>query len=328
MLGTGVSLATAAAGLERPRDEPDHDGADLVSRLASGLAHELANSLTTVHGYAHLVDRSVLSAADRSALDQITANSEKMLSTVDAFRALVRPLPIAPTTFAPVDAVQAAIILARQEADLPDAVVHVTPAPSGTVHGTACSSRRRSPPWSATPSRRRRWSRRRRRSRCRCRSVRGAGRRDRRHRSRARRPRGRPCPCVPALPHRQARARRAGPRPRRTGAARASGCLHRARASAHRRARRHDRPAAARLNLRRDAGTAPAFAAEGAPSAPSCTRQAARGADRVRYSAPSRLRDAARRGRRPFLLRTRVRDQNDSGVHRTDSGARHARGRA
>jgi len=135
MLGTGLSLTTAVAGPDRPRDEPNHDGAETVSRLASGLAHELANSLTTVHGYAHLVDRSVLSEADRSALDQITTNSEKMLATVDAFRALVRPLPISPTTFAPVDAVQAAITLARQEADRPDAVVHLTPAPSGTVHG-------------------------------------------------------------------------------------------------------------------------------------------------------------------------------------------------
>ena len=58
-----------------------------------------------------------------------------MLTTVEAFRALVRPLPISPTTFAPVDAVQAAIALARQEAGRPDAVVHLTTAPSGTVHG-------------------------------------------------------------------------------------------------------------------------------------------------------------------------------------------------
>ena len=105
------------------------------SRLASGLAHELANSLTTVHGYAHLIDRSVLNAADRSALEHITTSSEKMLTTVEAFRALVRPLPISATTFAPVDAVRAAIALARQEAELPDAVVQLASAPSGTIHG-------------------------------------------------------------------------------------------------------------------------------------------------------------------------------------------------
>jgi signal transduction histidine kinase len=135
MLGTGVSLVPVPATPERAHVEPNAGGADEVSRLASGVAHELANSLTTVHGYAYLVDRSVLSAADRSALDHISASAEKMLATVDAFRALVRPLPISPTAFAPLDAVQAAITLARQEAERPDAVVHVTPAPSGTVRG-------------------------------------------------------------------------------------------------------------------------------------------------------------------------------------------------
>jgi two-component system sensor kinase FixL len=135
MLGTALIPAAAPAGPGQPQDEPTRGATDDVSRLASGLAHELANSLTTVHGYAHLVDRSVLAAADRSALDHITTSSEKMLTTVEAFRALVRPLAITPTTFAPIDAVQAAITLARQEAERPDAVVHLTPAPSGTVHG-------------------------------------------------------------------------------------------------------------------------------------------------------------------------------------------------
>jgi signal transduction histidine kinase len=106
-----------------------------AARLASGLAHELANSLTTVHGYSHMIDRSVLTAADRTALEHITSSSEKMLTTVEAFRALVRPLPVTPTTFAPVDAVRAAIDLARQEAGQPEAAVTLTSAPTGTVHG-------------------------------------------------------------------------------------------------------------------------------------------------------------------------------------------------
>jgi len=135
MLSTSVGLQAAPAGPEPPQEDPGRGGTDDVSRLASGLAHELGNSLTTVHGYAHLVDRSALNAADRSALDHITANSEKMLTTVEVFRALVRPLPITATTFAPIDAVQAAITLARQEAGRPDAVVHIAPSPSGTVHG-------------------------------------------------------------------------------------------------------------------------------------------------------------------------------------------------
>jgi signal transduction histidine kinase len=111
------------------------DASDEAARLASGLAHALANSLTTVHGYAHLVDRSAMNAADGSALDHITASSEKMLTTVEAFRALVRPLPLTPTAFSPVDAVQAAIALARQEAGRPDADVRLLASLSGTVEG-------------------------------------------------------------------------------------------------------------------------------------------------------------------------------------------------
>ncbi len=130
IVGAPVQMEPAPA-----RAEPAPDAAAEASRLASGLAHELANSLTTVHGYAHLVERSALSDADRSALDHITTSSEKMLATVEAFRALVRPLPITATAFAPVEAVRAAITLARQEAERPDAAVQVSSSPSGMVHG-------------------------------------------------------------------------------------------------------------------------------------------------------------------------------------------------
>jgi signal transduction histidine kinase len=133
LLSPAPASAPEAPGENAPRPAVD-EGIPEAARLASGLAHELANSLTTVHGYAHMVDRSGLNAADRTALDHITTSSEKMLTTVDAFRALVRPLPVAPTTFAPVDAVRAAIDLARQEAGLPDAAVTLTTAPTGTVH--------------------------------------------------------------------------------------------------------------------------------------------------------------------------------------------------
>jgi len=135
LIGAAPDAIAAPVDAEsRPR-EAERGRTDEVARLASGLAHELANSLTTVHGYVHLVDRSGLNAADRSALDQIASSSEKMLTTVESFRALVRPLPITPTTFAPVDAVRAAIDLARQESGRQDAVVRLTPAPSGTVRG-------------------------------------------------------------------------------------------------------------------------------------------------------------------------------------------------
>jgi signal transduction histidine kinase len=133
--GGAVAVLSAATGDAVPPVDADSAATQDVARLAGGLAHELANSLTTVHGYAHLVDRRPLSAADRAALDNIQASSEKMLTTVEAFRGLVRPLPLSPTVFAPADAVQAAIALARQEAGLPDAPVEVATAPCGMVSG-------------------------------------------------------------------------------------------------------------------------------------------------------------------------------------------------
>lgn len=107
--------------------------ADDVSRLASGLAHELANSLTTVHGYVHLVDRTTLNEADRTAFEQIEASAESMLQTVEAFRSLVRPLRLTPTTFAPAAAAAAAIALARQEAGAAEDTVELESRPCGTV---------------------------------------------------------------------------------------------------------------------------------------------------------------------------------------------------
>jgi signal transduction histidine kinase len=135
VLSAGPAAMVAVADRGGAATATPDDGIADASRLASGLAHELANSLTTVHGYAHMIDRSGLTAADRSALDHITTGSERMLTTVEAFRALVRPLPISPAAFAPADAVHAAIVLARQEASLPDAVVELGSTPTGTVLG-------------------------------------------------------------------------------------------------------------------------------------------------------------------------------------------------
>jgi signal transduction histidine kinase len=139
--GGAVAVVAAAApadaagpGTAAP-PAPDAATADAAGGLASGLAHELANSLTTVHGYAHLVDRSGLGEADRAALDHIKTSAEKMLLTVDRFRSLVRPLPITPTVFAPADAVAAAIRLACQEADAPEDAVTLSAAPTDTVRG-------------------------------------------------------------------------------------------------------------------------------------------------------------------------------------------------
>ena len=130
-----TSRGGAMAVLSPEAGTASHDANGDVSRLASGFAHELANSLTTVHGYAHLIDRSRLNEADRSALEHINTSSERMLSTVEAFRALVRPLPLSPGPFAPAEAVRAAIDLARQESGLAEAVIDVAASPSGTVVG-------------------------------------------------------------------------------------------------------------------------------------------------------------------------------------------------
>jgi signal transduction histidine kinase len=106
-----------------------------VSRLASGLAHELANSLTTVHGYAHLVDRSGLSEADRTAVDHIKLSAESMLSTVDAFRGLVRPLPITSSVFSADALAREGIALGCQEAGADPSRVQLEVASSGSIEG-------------------------------------------------------------------------------------------------------------------------------------------------------------------------------------------------
>jgi len=129
-------LVPEPAGLSAQGAAPVSAAAsDEVSRLASGLAHELANSLTTVHGYVHLMDRSALTETDRTAVEQISTSAEMMLRTVEAFRALVRPLRLSPVAFAPAAAVEAAIALARQETGAAADAVQLERRPCGTLTG-------------------------------------------------------------------------------------------------------------------------------------------------------------------------------------------------
>ena len=75
---------------------------------------------------------------------------------MDAFRTLVRPLPnLGQRRSRLLTPCRPPSTLARQEATgRRTPVVHLTPAPSGTVDGRSRpTQRRRSPPWSATPSR-------------------------------------------------------------------------------------------------------------------------------------------------------------------------------
>jgi signal transduction histidine kinase len=120
----------AGAAARSPAPTPVAD----VTTLAGGLAHELANSLTTIHGYAHLVNQDALSAADRSAMEQIKISGEAMLTTIEAFRALVRPLRLSPEPFQPEHAVEDAIKLARQDAKA-ESIVHFATAPCALVMG-------------------------------------------------------------------------------------------------------------------------------------------------------------------------------------------------
>ena len=124
--GAAATAAPAIAAAPAERDDiplPGSGSADEVSKLAGGLAHELANSLTTIHGYAHLINLATLGEQDRSAIEQIKASGESMLRTIEAFRALVRPLVLSPAPFPPVQAVEDAVKLAVQDANVgPDAV--------------------------------------------------------------------------------------------------------------------------------------------------------------------------------------------------------------
>jgi signal transduction histidine kinase len=131
----GPAGAEAAAAPEDAGSWPAPGASEAVSRLAGGLAHELANSLTTIHGYAHLVNTAGLSEADRSALQQIRASGESMLATIEAFRALVRPLRLSPEPFPLDHAVQDAVSLARQEAKAGAEAVRVDAIPGRPVLG-------------------------------------------------------------------------------------------------------------------------------------------------------------------------------------------------
>jgi two-component system sensor histidine kinase HydH len=65
-----------------------------TARLASSLAHELANSLTGVHGYARMIDPSTLSAADRASLEALQKETDTLSETIEGFRRVTRPLEL------------------------------------------------------------------------------------------------------------------------------------------------------------------------------------------------------------------------------------------
>lgn len=75
-----------ADGREAPRAE--------LQKLAAGLSHELANSLTAIQGFARLIDASRLSDADREAWHAVQLEIVNVTRTLAEFRMLVRTIEL------------------------------------------------------------------------------------------------------------------------------------------------------------------------------------------------------------------------------------------
>ena len=65
-----------------------------VAGMASSLAHELANSLTGIHGYARMIEASALGEADRSTLEAMLKETDALGETIEGFRRVTRPLQL------------------------------------------------------------------------------------------------------------------------------------------------------------------------------------------------------------------------------------------
>lgn len=77
------------ATLERRREAMAY-----TARLASALAHELANGLTGVHGYARMIDPKSLPPADRASLDALQKETDTLSEAIEGFRRVTRPLDL------------------------------------------------------------------------------------------------------------------------------------------------------------------------------------------------------------------------------------------
>lgn len=86
---TDVTERERAVAVERRRSSMSE-----TARLASSLAHELANSLTGVHGYARMIDPSALNATDRASLDALQKETDTLGDTIEGFRRVTRPLEL------------------------------------------------------------------------------------------------------------------------------------------------------------------------------------------------------------------------------------------
>jgi len=102
---------------------------DRVAHLASGLAHELANSLTALHGYSRMIDMTSLSQTDRSSLEAVQEETSLMGDTLDAFRRIVRRPELTRDLFELRHLVEDAVAIVEVESQLPrGSIARVVPA--------------------------------------------------------------------------------------------------------------------------------------------------------------------------------------------------------
>jgi signal transduction histidine kinase len=106
-----------------------------VAQLGSCLTHELANSLTAVHGYSRMIDASLLNPADRAALESVQKETDNLGATIEAFRRVTRPLMLTHEVFPLHRAVDdAATHVTSQTAVRSDAIARRVPE-TLQVHG-------------------------------------------------------------------------------------------------------------------------------------------------------------------------------------------------
>lgn len=89
-----VSLRDVSAGQERESILRRRETMSQVAQLGSSVAHELANSLTAVHGYARMIDGSMLTPTDRASLEAIQKETNVLTMTIESFRRVTRPLEL------------------------------------------------------------------------------------------------------------------------------------------------------------------------------------------------------------------------------------------
>jgi signal transduction histidine kinase len=100
-----------------------------MAMLASGLAHELANNLTALHGYSRMIDPSALSEIDRSSLAALQEETSAISETLDGFRRIVRPIEPVREAIALARLIDDALAIVGAERPLaPGAIVKAVPA--------------------------------------------------------------------------------------------------------------------------------------------------------------------------------------------------------